>query len=75
MRTVSGDSLSKGDKVSQVETFPGGAMRTDSLQAPPPPPPPGCRVRGEGEKEVCMGKEGGNTIKPSALTYKFHLPV
>lgn len=37
MRTVSGDSLSKGDKMSQVETFPSPHNANRQLAEPPPP--------------------------------------
>lgn len=39
MRPVSSDSLSKGDKMSQVETFPGPHNANRQLANPPPPFP------------------------------------
>lgn len=75
MRTVSGDSLSKGDKMSQVETFPSPHNANRQLAEPPPPHSlhpllsrklgGGRGAQGGGDKSV-DGEEGKkNTIKLS----------
>lgn len=74
MRAVSGDSLSKGDKMSQVETFPRPHNANRQLAEPSPPHSlhpllsrklGGGEAQGGGDKSV-DGEEGKkNTIKLS----------
>lgn len=64
MRTVSSDSLSKGDKMSQVETFPGAHNANRQLAEPAPhnpPPEPKLKLRGEGGRKC--GWEGRREIQ------------
>lgn len=53
MRTVSSDSLSKGDKMSQVETFPRPHNANRQLAKPPSlQPPPHLYLKLKNEEEL-----------------------
>lgn len=82
MRTVSGDSLSKGDKMSQVETFPRPHNANRQLAEHPPnivttpPPSPKLKSKRWGDTEAWMAKkERKDNEIIIVLTYKFHLSV